>query len=129
MVRNPMNPHQVSRVSLLHDAVDGIVFWTKNPMPMLKMLDALEEYAYYFQFTLNPYGPDVEPNVPSKECALLPAFKRLSDILGSGRVIWRYAPVILDSFHTVEYHLKYFELMAKRLQGFDEKCTFSFIDL
>lgn len=53
----------------------------------------------------------------------------MSDILGPGRVIWRYDPVILDSFHTVEYHLKYFELMAKRLQGFTEKCTFSFLDI
>lgn len=129
LVRNPINPRQVSRVNLSPDVVDGIVFWTKNPIPMLKMLDALNDYAYYFQFTLNPYGTKVEPNVPSKNHALIPAFKQLSDILGPGRVIWRYDPVILDSFHTVEYHLKYFEAMAKRLQGFAEKCTFSFLDI
>ena len=32
--RNPMNPKQVSRISLSPDVVDGIVFWTKNPTPM-----------------------------------------------------------------------------------------------
>ncbi len=39
LVRNPMNPHQISKVSLLPEVVDGIVFWTKNPVPMLKKLE------------------------------------------------------------------------------------------
>ena len=56
LVRNPMNPRQISRISLKPDVVDGIVFWTKNPAPMLKRLDELSGYPYYFQFTLNPYG-------------------------------------------------------------------------
>ena len=30
-VRNPMNIHQISQISLSPDVVDGIVFWTKNP--------------------------------------------------------------------------------------------------
>lgn len=30
-----MNFHQVSRISLSPDVVDGIVFWTKNPLPLL----------------------------------------------------------------------------------------------
>lgn len=33
LVRNPMNIHQVSRISLSPDIVDGIVFWTKNRYP------------------------------------------------------------------------------------------------
>ena len=33
LVRNPMNPRRVSRVSLRPEDVDGIVFWTKNPAP------------------------------------------------------------------------------------------------
>ena len=59
LVRNPMNPRQVSRVSLSPDLVDGIVFWTKDPIPMIKRLGELEPYTYYFQFTLTPYGMDV----------------------------------------------------------------------
>ena len=31
--RNPMNPKQISRISLSPNVVDGIVFWTKNPTP------------------------------------------------------------------------------------------------
>ena len=33
LVRNPMNISQVSKISLSPDVVDGIVFWTKNPLP------------------------------------------------------------------------------------------------
>lgn len=61
LVRNPMNIHQVSRISLSPDVVDGIVFWTKNPIPILGRLDELDKYNFYFQFTLNSYGKDVEP--------------------------------------------------------------------
>lgn len=65
LVRNPMNPHQVSRVSLAPQDVDGIMFWTKNPLPMLEAgLSALKNYLYCFQFTVNAYGKEVEPNIP-----------------------------------------------------------------
>ena len=67
LVRNPMNAHQISKISLSPDVVDGIVFWTKNPIPMLNKLDRLQDYTYYFQFTLNSYGQDVETHVPSKQ--------------------------------------------------------------
>ena len=30
LVRNPVNPRQVSRVSLSPEVVDGFVFWTKT---------------------------------------------------------------------------------------------------
>lgn len=40
-VRNSMNHHRISEVSLSSDVVDGIVFWTKNPTPMLNRLDEL----------------------------------------------------------------------------------------
>ena len=38
LVRNPMNIHQVSKIDLSPDVVDAIVFWTKNPTPMLPYL-------------------------------------------------------------------------------------------
>lgn len=129
LVRNPMNAHQVSRISLSPDVVDGIVFWTKNPIPMLNKLDRLQDYTYYFQFTLNAYGQDVETNVPSKQNSIIPAFKRLSDTIGPDRVIWRYDPVFLNGTYTPEYHLRYFEQLAKILHPYTKKCTFSFMDM
>ena len=55
LVKNPRNPAQVKRVSLLPEAVDGIVLWTKNAAPLLPKLSALESYSYYFQYTITPY--------------------------------------------------------------------------
>lgn len=88
-VRNPFNRHQVSRISLEPDVVDCIVFWTKNPVPMLDRLPLLERYMYYFQFTLTGYGKDVEPGLPDKKKILLPAFKALAGTIGAERAVWR----------------------------------------
>lgn len=66
-VRNPMNAHQVSKIDITPEVVDCIVFWTKNPEPMLNRLDELSSYDYYFQFTLTGYGKDMECNVPHKK--------------------------------------------------------------
>lgn len=128
-VRNPMNPHQISKISLMPDVVDGIVIWTKNPLPMLDHLDALKDYTYYFQFTLTSYGHDVETGVPNKQKHVIPAFQRLSDRIGPNRVIWRYDPIFLNETYTMEYHIRYFEELAKRLAPYTKKCTISFLDL
>ncbi len=45
-VRNPRNPHQVSKIDITPEVVDCIVFWTKNPGPMLGRLEELKEYPY-----------------------------------------------------------------------------------
>jgi len=127
--RNPMNPKQVSRISLTPDVVDGIVFWTKNPTPMLDKLHLLKDYPFYFQFTLNAYGKDLEANIPSKNDVVIPTFQQLSRQIGPERIIWRYDPIILTPKYTTEYHIHYFEKMAKRLSGHTRKCVISFVDL
>lgn len=86
LVPNPFNPKAVSRISLDPAVVDCIVFWTKNPAPMLPRLRELERYKYYFQFTLNPYGADVENRLPDLS-RRIETFKRLSDAIGRDRVI------------------------------------------
>ena len=65
LVPNPYNPRMVSRVSLKPAWIDCIVFWSKNPAPMIGELDQLGDYKYYFQFTLNPYGREIERKLPS----------------------------------------------------------------
>jgi hypothetical protein len=126
-VRNPMNIHQVSKINLNPDIVDCIVFWSKNPKPMLDKLQCLKEYAYYFQFTLNPYDRDIETNIPDKN-EILDTFKELSDIIGPQKVIWRYDPILLNEKYTIQYHIDKFYQFAGELKGHTEKATFSFID-
>lgn len=127
-VRNPMNFHQVSRIALSPEVVDCIVFWTKNPEPMMRRLDELKAYNYYFQFTLTGYGHDVEQRVPHKKETMIPVFQELSDMIGSKRVIWRYDPILFTDTYTREYHLKAFEQIAGTLRGYAKKCVISFVD-
>ena len=66
LVRNPMNYHQVSKIELSPAVLDCIVFWTKNPRPILRHLTEIgETYPFYFQYTLNAYEKDVEQNLPN----------------------------------------------------------------
>lgn len=127
-VRNPMNPHQVSRIDLSPEVVDCIVFWTKNPEPMTERLDELSAYHYYFQFTLTGYGKEIERNVPHKREQMIPVFQKLSDRIGSRKIIWRYDPIIFTQIYTPEYHLKAFEQIAGALKGYTHKCVISFAD-
>lgn len=128
LVRNPMNAHQIGKIPLTSEAVDGIVFWTKNPTPMLDKLVLLQDYTYYFQFTVNAYGQDIEAGVPSKKDLIIPCFQKLSTFIGKERVIWRYDPILLNKKYTVQYHIYYFEKLAKLLAPYTEKCTISFLD-
>ena len=124
-----MNIHQISKITLSPNVIDGIVFWTKNPIPMMQYLDELNNYAYYFQFTVNAYGKDVEVNVPNKNDVIIPAFRKLSNRIGRDRVIWRYDPILLTEKYTIDYHVNYFNELAKRLSGYTHKCIISFVDL
>lgn len=128
LVRNPMNNRQISRIKLTPDVVDGIVFWTKNPIPMLDRLDALKDYMYYFQLTITPYGKDIEPNVPTKPGEIIAAFKRLSDAIGPDRVVWRYDPIFISERYSLDYHIHAFGTIAEHLHDYTQKVTISFID-
>lgn len=127
-VRNPMNPYQISRISLSPDVVDCIVFWTKNPAPMLGRLWELKDYPYYFQFTLTGYGKDIEPYLPDKRTELIPIFQELSRQIGSERVIWRYDPILINERYTAEYHRRAFGEIAASLKGYTHRVVVSFLD-
>jgi len=128
-VRNPMNVHQVSKIDLSPDVVDCIVFWTKNPEPMIDRLDELKAYKYYFQFTLTGYGRDIEPGVPHKRDVMIPVFQRLSEKTGREKIIWRYDPVMFTEKYTPEYHFRAFGQIAEALKGYTDKCVISFADI
>ena len=127
-VRNPMNPCQVGRINLSPQVVDCIVFWTKNPKPMMERLGELSAYKYYFQFTLTGYRRDMECNVPHKKEKMIPIFQKLSEQVGRNRVIWRYDPILFNKTYTPEYHLRAFEQIADALKGYTNQCVISFVD-
>lgn len=127
--RNPMNAHQISKIPLSPDVVDCIVFWTKDPIPMIPRLDELQDYTYYFQFTLTGYGKDMEPNLPDKKRKLIPAFKQLSEKIGPECVIWRYDPIAFNEKYTPEYHIRAYSYIAGELKGYTKKSVISFVDM
>lgn len=127
LVPNPYNPKMISKISLKPDVVDCIVFWTKNPVPILDKLDMLRDYHYYFQFTLNPYGRDIENNLPSVK-ERIGIFKRLSDKIGKEKVIWRYDPILTNKKYDVAFHREAFAEIAEGLKDHTEKCMLGFID-
>lgn len=127
-IRNPMNAHQVSKVKITPDVVDCIVFWTKNPEPMLPHLDRLSGYDYYFQYTLNNYGKDIEPKVPDVE-KRIETFKKLSEKIGREKVIWRYDPILFTDSCTPRFHLESFKYIAERLKSYTEKAVVSIVDV
>lgn len=127
MVRNPMNPKQVRRVDLTPEAVEGIVFWTKNAAPMLDHLRDIAAYTYVVQFTMTGYGREIEPGLPELG-QRIQTFQRLSEAIGRERVIWRYDPIFLNDANTLDAHCERFAWMAERLCGYTNVCTFSFMD-
>lgn len=127
-VRNPMNIHQISKINLSPNVVDCIVFWSKNPKPIMEKLSALKDYVYYFQFTLNAYDEDIETNLPALSTRIV-TYQALSNLIGKNRVIWRYDPIIVNEKYSINWHIKKFDYLARQLSHYTEKVTISFIDL
>jgi len=126
-VKNPVNRKQISKLILTKESIDCIVFWTKNPSPIISKLNILKNIPYYFQFTITPYDTTIEPNVPNKNL-LINEFRKLSGLIGSQRVIWRYDPIFFTPIFNVDYHVKYFEQIAGKLKGYTDKCIISIFD-
>ena len=125
--KNPMNPKQIRVVSLKPEDVDCFVFWSKNPLPMVEKLDLLEKYGFYFQFTLNGYGEDIEAGLPPLE-KRIETMQRLSEKVGKERIVWRYDPILITEKYTEEFHRDMFGSLANRLDGCFDGCVISFVD-
>ncbi|HNX15120.1 MAG TPA: DUF1848 domain-containing protein [Oscillospiraceae bacterium] len=130
LTRNPMNHAQLSRVPLIPNIVDCIVFWTKDPASFLPFLDELDGmgYRYYFQFTLTPYDQTIEPGLRDKS-SVEDTFIKLSKRIGKDRIVWRYDPIILNDVLDLAFHKSEFKRMCEKLTGFTDTVTVSFVDL
>ncbi len=128
LVRNPYNPLQVTRYRLDPSVIDILCFGTKNPAPLLPYLDELMAFRMFWFVTMNPYGKELEPNVPSWHKVAM-SIHILSEKLGARAVAWRYSPVIVNDTYPVEWHIDNFEVMASELAGTVETCMIAFLDL
>jgi hypothetical protein len=130
LVPNPFNPMQVGRIPLVPESVDAIVFWSKNPAPMLHFLPTIEDmgYRFYFLFTVNAYPRALEPNLPPLK-ERISTFIELSGRIGPRRVIWRYDPIILSNRTDASYHRKTLDNLCQQLAGRSKRVITSIITL
>lgn len=124
--QNPFNANQRQTVNF-RDA-KAIVFWSKNPAPLIPYLDEIAASGknFYFQFTLNNYESEgLEREVPELE-KRLDAFSYLATRYP---VIWRYDPVVVGGSLTIRRHLRILEDLIKRVGNLTPKLVFSFVDI
>lgn len=108
-----------------------VVFWTKNPRPIMKHLDFIEKNIpnYYFQFSLNDYDKEGYEAKVSSVKSRIETFKELSKKVGKEKVIWRFDPLILTEDLHVEELLKRVKHIGDELKDFTCKLVFSFVDI
>lgn len=108
-----------------------IVFWSKNPEPLLKHVDEIKGRGidFYVQFTLNDYEEEgYEPGLPSLD-ERIETFKRLSRILGKERVLWRFDPLLLTREVGVSRLVSKIERIGDAIARHTEKLIFSYVDI
>jgi DNA repair photolyase len=125
------NPFNNTFIKVILDKVRLIVFWSKNPEPLVQHLTRLDEkgIGYYFQYTLNDYQVEgFEPGVPSLE-KRIETFKLLSSIAGRQKVIWRFDPLILSPYADIDSLLERVEYIGSSIISYTDKLVISFADI
>lgn len=125
---NPFN-RQKMYISFANCKV--VVFWTKNPKPMIPFLSELDKRGihYYFQVTFNDYEKEnFEPNVPALQ-ERISTFKQLSNLIGKEKVIWRFDPLILTPNITSDVLIDRIKNIGEQIKEYTDKLVFSFVDV
>ena len=126
---NRFAPDKPKYISL--ENVRLIVFWTKNPRPLMPHLETLKrnDLNFYFQFTLNDYEREkFEPAVPPLR-QRIETFRALSEQIGKKRVIWRFDPLLLAEDISVSDLLSKVKNIGDELVRHTDKLVFSFADV
>ncbi len=125
------NPFNGVRSYVSYQNTRFIVFWSKNPKPLLEYLPILERRGIgcYIQYSLNDYEAEgLEKSVPPI-AQRIDTFKQLVERLGKGHVIWRFDPLVLTDQINIDTLLKKIENIGDQLHGYTEKLVFSFADI
>lgn len=142
LVPNPINKSKIARVALqpfklenistnllgektvnISGNLEGIVFWTKNPQPMIDKLHLLGDIKYYFLYTLNAYPRTIEKNLPPLD-RRIESFKKLAKYCP---VIWRYDPILIADGIDENWHMEQFKYLCSQLEGYTKHCKISFL--
>ena len=125
------NPFNQQPMYISFSKCKVVVFWTKNPEQIIPFLPELDRRGihYYFQVTLNDYMKEgFEPNVPPVE-KRIETFRKLSQLIGKEKVIWRFDPLIITPTIGPRELLKSIWNIGNQLKGYTDKLVFSFVDV
>ena len=131
-----VNPFNGRPQYVTFDHLRVVVFWSKNPLPLLPLLPQVEArgLAWYLEFTLNDYEAEGwEPNLPSL-ANRIDTFRRFADVAGPERVVWRFDPLVLAgplarNPNACEVLLERMVRIGRALKGCTRKLVFSFADI
>ncbi len=126
---NPYN-RRAYRVDLSPEAVDGLVFWTKNIGPFLSYLEEVQERGYPFivQYTITDYPRSLESSVVNAERAV-GHVQRIAETYGPRVAVWRYDTIIFSSVTPHDFHLRNFKRLARALEGATDEVIISFAQM
>ena len=125
------NPFNGKKSYVSYEDAQFIVFWSKNPRPLLNHIDFLKERGIgcYIQYTLNDYEEEkLEQGVPPL-VERIETVKLLVPKFGMGGVVWRFDPLILTDKIDMDKLLRKIEYIGDQLRGYTEKLVFSFADI
>ncbi len=108
-----------------------IVFWTKNPHPLLPHLDTLDRrgIGYYIHFTLNDYESEgLERRVPAL-ARRIRTMRELASRIGKEKIVWRFDPVLVTDALSVPKIVERFKCIGDSVQGSTERLVFAFGDI
>jgi hypothetical protein len=126
-----VNRFNQQRLRISFERTRLVVFWTKNPAPLLPRLAQIDALGlnYYFTFTLNDYERErLEPGVPPL-AERIATFRRLSGLIGPERVIWRFDPIVVGGELTARELLQRLARVGGAVHRHTRKLVISFVDL
>ena len=131
-----VNPFNGRPQYVAFDHLRVVVFWSKNPLPLLPLLPQVEArgLAWYLEFTLNDYEAEGwEPNLPPL-AKRIDTFRRFADAAGPERVVWRFDPLMLagalaQNPNACDVLLERMQRIGRALTGYTRKLVFSFADI
>jgi Domain of unknown function (DUF1848) len=129
LVANPYSGADC-RVALDPAAVDGFVFWSRNPAPFRSVLDQLagQGRPFVLQFTITGYSRALESAVPASETAVA-LLRDLSGRFGRRSLVWRYDPILISDLTLEAWHAANFDKLADALAGSVDEVVLSFAQI
>lgn len=127
---NPFSQKPVF-VDLRPEAVKAFIFWTRNPNPLFKYLDYIDDKYnkhHYMHITINGYPKIFEIRNPSISY-VVKAAEFLAKRYGENYVQWRFDPIIFSQLTDKNFIVNAFKNISSKLKGITKRCYISFVDL